>query len=222
MSSLNINQNNKPTGSTSGSRYTSKPYLGKPCPPPLAPGMDGSLDLELTCKYCKDTGHIKENCIKVNWLLALEKWETEKKVSSSSIIAMADQPKSNAVKLNSPSAMDQAVGAKKNGPDINYEELIQSIHNTSILVQTKWEIVLCAVAKCPRVSVSAHGIQIPSLLDLGSEVTLLRQSYFEQHLLLKLNWWHVKRSMHTHYLMSQSPMMDSHQSICTLTLRSPF
>ena len=43
-----------------------------------------------------------------------------------------------------------------------------------------------AVAKCPKVSISAHEIQIPSLLDLASEVMLLRQSYFEQHLLLKI------------------------------------
>ena len=30
---------------------------------------------------------------------------------------------------------------------------------------------------------NAHGIQIPSLLDSGSDVTLLRQAYFEKHLL---------------------------------------
>ena len=35
-------------------------------------------------------------------------------------------------------------------------------------------------------SIIAHGIQIPSLLDSASEVTLLRQSYFEQHLLSKI------------------------------------
>ena len=33
---------------------------------------------------------------------------------------------------------------------------------------------------------SAHGIQIPSLLDLGSDVMLLRQAYFEKHLLPKI------------------------------------
>ena len=34
--------------------------------------------------------------------------------------------------------------------------------------------------------ISAHGIQIPSLLDSGSDVMLLRQSYFEKHLLPKI------------------------------------
>ena len=42
-----------------------------------------------------------------------------------------------------------------------------------------------AVAKSPKVSIRAHAIQIPSLLDSGSEVMLLRQSYFE-HLLPKI------------------------------------
>ena len=42
------------------------------------------------------------------------------------------------------------------------------------------------VAKSPKVSISAYGIQIPSLLDSGSEVMLLRESYFDQHLLPKI------------------------------------
>ena len=54
---------------------------------------------------------------------------------------------------------------------------------------TKLEIMQCAVAKWPRVSISAvfpHGIQISSLLDSCSNMILLRQSYFKQHLLLKI------------------------------------
>ena len=48
------------------------------------------------------------------------------------------------------------------------------------------EIMQHAVAKCPKVCISAHRIQIPSLLDSGSEVTLLWQSYFDQHILPKI------------------------------------
>ena len=44
----------------------------------------------------------------------------------------------------------------------------------------------CAVARSPKVCISAHGIQIPSLLDSGSNVMLLRQAYFEKHLLPKI------------------------------------
>ena len=56
----------------------------------------------------------------------------------------------------------------------------------SISATTKLEIIQHAVAKTPEVYISAVGIQIPSLLDLGSQVMLLRQSYFDQHLLPKI------------------------------------
>ena len=57
----------KPTGSNSGSRDARKPYSGKLHTPQLVSGMNGSLDLELNCQYCKDRG------VKINWQLALEK-----------------------------------------------------------------------------------------------------------------------------------------------------
>ena len=78
------------------------------------------------------------------------------------------------------------MGAEKSGPHINSEEeLIQSIHNApiSFWFRQKLKIIQYAVAKCPRVSISAHGIQIPSLLDSSSGVMLLQQSYFEQVIL---------------------------------------
>ena len=43
-----------------------------------------------------------------------------------------------------------------------------------------------AVERSLKVCISAHGIQIPSLLDSGSDVTLLRQSYFEKHRVPKI------------------------------------
>ena len=70
-SNLIINVGNNPkTCDSSG--YTGKPYLGKPRPSKLALGIDGSLDPKLSCQYCKDNGHLKENCIKINRRLALE------------------------------------------------------------------------------------------------------------------------------------------------------
>ena len=63
-SNLNIGKNTKPDSSSSG--YTGKPYLGEPCSPQLAPGMDDLLDPALTFQYCEDTDHMKENCVKLN------------------------------------------------------------------------------------------------------------------------------------------------------------
>ena len=55
-----------------GTGFVSKPYLGKPRPSQLAPSTNRSLNLELECWYCKDTGHLKDNCIKLNCQLANE------------------------------------------------------------------------------------------------------------------------------------------------------
>ena len=52
-SNLNISVDNKPQNTNNGtSGYTGKPYLAKPRPPQLAPGIDGSLSPELSCWYC--------------------------------------------------------------------------------------------------------------------------------------------------------------------------
>ena len=61
----NLNMRKTTTAESSPSRFVSKPYLGRPHPSQLALGVDGSLDPLLTCQYCKDTGHLKENCVKL-------------------------------------------------------------------------------------------------------------------------------------------------------------
>ena len=53
-------------------------FLGKVCPSQLAQGKDGTTNPDQTCHYCKDTGHLLENCV---WLEARNKFiaEREKK-----------------------------------------------------------------------------------------------------------------------------------------------
>ena len=84
--------------------------------------------------------------------------------------------------------MDQPKGESGSGPHLTNEEksLIFQLENASISAETKIEIIQCAVAKYPKVCISAHRFQIPSLLDSSSEVTLLRQLYFDQHILPKI------------------------------------
>ena len=80
--------------------------------------------------------------------------------------------------------MDQSKGEDVSGPHEYEEQCLKiQLQNTSISAETRVEIMQCAVAKCPKVCINAHGIQILSLLDSGSEVTLLWQSYFEEHIL---------------------------------------
>ena len=54
------------TNRNSSQQYTPKPFLGKPRPSELAAGKDGSLNPDQTCRYCKDTGHLLENCLRLD------------------------------------------------------------------------------------------------------------------------------------------------------------
>ena len=79
--SSNLNMGKPNTTESSPSGFTSKPYLGRPHPSQLALGVDGSLDPSLTCRYCKDTGHLKENCVKLTRRLAWNQQEAKNEPS---------------------------------------------------------------------------------------------------------------------------------------------
>ena len=66
------------------------------------------------------------------------------------------------------------------------ENVLRSIYSHGISTQDKIYIMQQAVAQCPKVSISSKGVQIPSLLDSGSEVSLIHQSYYKEHLLPKI------------------------------------
>ena len=52
------------TGNRSNNQqYVPKPFLGKLQPSKLAAGKDGTTNPDQTCQYCKDTGHLLENCV---------------------------------------------------------------------------------------------------------------------------------------------------------------
>ena len=91
-------------------------------------------------------------------------------------------------KLETPLSLNQGRGTARSGPkDIpELDSVLRSLSSQGILVQTKISIMQQAIAKCPKVSISSRGVQIPSLLDSGSEVSLIHQSYFREHLLPRI------------------------------------
>ena len=54
------------TSQNQNQQYTPKPFLGKPRPSQLAAGKDGNIDPDQSCRYCKDTGHLLENCLRLD------------------------------------------------------------------------------------------------------------------------------------------------------------
>ena len=68
--------------SSKGTQYQgASSFIGRPRPPQLACGADGTLLPSVTCNYCKDTRHFKDNCVwlnnKIVWELAQEQVMTK-------------------------------------------------------------------------------------------------------------------------------------------------
>ena len=60
-----------PPSSPKGTQYQgASSFIGRPRPPQLAHGADGTLLPSMTRNYCKDTGHFKDNCVQLNNKLA--------------------------------------------------------------------------------------------------------------------------------------------------------
>ena len=63
----------RPSLSSKGTQYKeASNFIGRPRPPQLARGADGTLLPSITCNYCKDTGHFKDNCVRLNNKIARE------------------------------------------------------------------------------------------------------------------------------------------------------
>ena len=61
------------TSTSKGTQYQgASSFIGRPRPPQLAHGADGRLLPSVTCNYCKDTGHFKDNCVQLNNKIACE------------------------------------------------------------------------------------------------------------------------------------------------------
>ena len=62
-----------PTSTSKATQYQgASSFIGRPRPPQLARGANGTLLPSMTCNYCKDTGHFKDNCVQLNKKIACE------------------------------------------------------------------------------------------------------------------------------------------------------
>ena len=115
-------------------------------------------------------------------------------------------------KLKTPLSKDQGRGAVNSGPEkiTDMSNVLRSISSHEILAQDKIDIMQQAVARCPKVSISSKGVQIPSLLNAGSEVSLICHSYFKENYCQELRLLWVRNLMPPFYSNSQWPMMGSY------------
>ena len=88
------------------------------------------------------------------------------------------------IKLKSPSfggckrRGNQKMRPKAASTRLNYSTLLQTLSNSSISAESKQQIMQRAVSNCPSVTLQLLGIELPSLLDSGSMVTLVREGFF--------------------------------------------
>ena len=91
-----------------------------------------------------------------------------------------------------PKTLDQSDGGKVCGPDwidkpITKSKgmvgLMEKISSQQFSAQVKIEVMQRAVATCPKINMGCGRKVIPSLLDSGSQVTLICQSFFKQEIL---------------------------------------
>ena len=61
--------------------------------------------------------------------------------------------------------------------------LIEKISSQQVSAQIKIKVMQRAMATCPKVNMGCGKKRIPSLLDSGSQVTLICQSFFKQEIL---------------------------------------
>ena len=84
-----------------------------------------------------------------------------------------------------PQTLDQSEGEKFCGPDqsdkIKHDKgivgLIEKVSSQQVSAQIKIEVMQRAMATCPKVNMGCGRKRIPSLLDSGSQVTLIHQSF---------------------------------------------
>ena len=91
-----------------------------------------------------------------------------------------------------PQTLDQSDGEKVCGPDCidkpikknkRIAGLIEKISSQQVSAQVKIEVMQRAMATCPKINMGCGRKVIPSLLDSGSQVNLICQSFFKQEIL---------------------------------------
>ena len=82
------------------------------------------------------------------------------------------------VKLKASAPGGQQGGAKVDptvpiSPMSQYDKLLSTLASNAVSMETKQRIMKRAVSTCPTVNLNVQGKEVPSLMDLGSMVTLV-------------------------------------------------
>ena len=68
-------------------------------------------------------------------------------------------------------------------PTLQYNELLSTLASSAVSMETRQMVMKRAVSTCPTINLNVQGKEVPSLVDSGSVVTLIREGYFEKNIL---------------------------------------
>ena len=68
-------------------------------------------------------------------------------------------------------------------PAARFEEIFRTLTNHAVSFETKQRVLNRAVSQCLSITIDILGQKIPSLLDSGSMVMLIREKYFNKNIL---------------------------------------
>ena len=95
------------------------------------------------------------------------------------------------VKPKAPYSKGQGKGAAVDPmssiPISKYKDLVRTLMSQAVSLEVKHKVMQRAVSQCPAMPMDLLGQQVPSLLDSGSMVTLIREEYFIKYIHPLLN-----------------------------------
>ena len=171
-------QSSKPAGFAS-KQFKPSQFYGKPREPQLVPGTDGLLKPEIDCNYCKD-------------FLNITVQNSRKKKPEWQGIGTTTSLKGKLGRAGSGNAWpgpslhqkpDHLKFTAKSSYTVQDLDLLRKEISCKTLSDiNKINIMQQAVAPCPEIVMSIKGKPTRSLLDSGSEVTLINESYYKEHI----------------------------------------
>ena len=92
------------------------------------------------------------------------------------------------VTLKAPTSGDHRGRAKVDptvppSPSSQFDKMFCTLVSNSLSLETKQRVMQRAISNCPLVTLYVQGKGAPSLLDLGSMVTLIWEGYLEKNIL---------------------------------------
>ena len=141
----------QPSSSTFDKAWESKPFLGKELRPKPTKGKDGSLNIAETCNYCKNPGHLLDNCVKLQYQSRFSKAPTRAPKTIGKISRAGTKGLTTGPVKDTKNPYKFIPKTKYSKEDIDC--LFQTVTSNTITSVDKLDILEKAMAPCPKINI---------------------------------------------------------------------